>query len=81
MLRQIQQKSNQNLLVTANTTINGGVYDTIVIEQNLTVNFDGFVVAKKLIIENNANVNVNGVLIVDEIQCDRIYYVCDVQLS
>jgi hypothetical protein len=64
------QQSNQNLLVTANTTINNGVYDTIIISQNLTVNINGFVIAKKLIIENNANVNVNGVLVVDEIQCD-----------
>jgi len=65
------QQSNQNLLVTANTTINNGVYDTIVISQNLTVNINGFVIAKKLVIENNANVNVNGVLIVvDEVQSD-----------
>jgi hypothetical protein len=64
------EKTNQNLLITANTTINNGVFDTIVISQNLTVNFNGFVVAKKLIIENNANVNVNGVLVVDEIQSD-----------
>jgi hypothetical protein len=64
------EKTNQNLLITANTTINNGVYDTIVISPNLTVNFDGFVVAKKLIIENNAYVNVNGVLVVDEIQSD-----------